>query len=64
MSPLTVVVPRLMVPEISPQTRTAQDNFEEQTTNALEIFLSKLQKEISIILITWQDGPASLECNA
>lgn len=55
MSPLTAVVPRLMVPEISSQMRTAQ----ESTADAMEIFLSKLQTEISIILITWLAGPAS-----
>ena len=46
MSPLNVVVPRLIVPKFSPLTRTAHDNFHQKLGDALKIFLSKRQTEI------------------
>ena len=46
MSPLNVVVPRLIVPKFSPLTRTAHDNFHQKLGNVLKIFLSKRQTEI------------------
>ena len=46
MSPLNVVVPRLIVPKFSPLTRTAHDNSHQKLGNVLKIFLSKRQTEI------------------
>lgn len=46
MSPLNVVVPRLIVPKFSSLTRTAHDNFHQKLWNELKIFLSKRQTEI------------------